>query len=65
MHKIESRSFIETFFNFQDACSWVQHHLDEHGPEWKQEQTSVILMTNGSYRAGVVFSKLQGELDYE
>lgn len=61
--KVEHRTYIETFFNFHDACTWIDHHLDEHDKsEWYLEQCSINLI-NGSYRAGVVFSKLQTEFD--
>jgi hypothetical protein len=61
--RVEHRTFIETFFDFHDACTWVDHHLDDHDKnEWHLEQCSINLI-NGGYRAGVVFSKLQPEFD--
>ena len=55
-------SMVETFFNFQDACLWVEKHLEEYDPrEWYLEQSSINLI-NGAYRCGVVFSKLQKDL---
>lgn len=60
--KRECRTYIEIFFNFLDASHWIEKHLEEHNKdEWYLEQCSINLI-NGAYRAGVVFSKTQGDL---
>lgn len=48
---------LETFMNFQDASSWIEHHLDEHPPEdWELVECRINLL-GGLYRAGVSFRK--------
>lgn len=60
--KRDTRTFIETFFNFQEASLWIEKHLEEYdSKEWFLEQCSINLI-NGGYRCGVVFSKAQMEM---
>lgn len=56
-------SFVETFFNWHDAVTWIEGHLADFDLDhWSVEQCSVNLMPNGSYRAGIVFAQRQKEL---
>lgn len=50
-------SFVNVFFNFQDACMWMDHHLEEHpGNEWNVLECRIVFL-NGAWRAGVVFER--------
>lgn len=64
--KREFRSFVETFFSFEDAVVWIEGHLRDYKDQvdyWHTEQVSINLMPSGAYRAGFVVSAVQGELN--
>lgn len=61
---VAEMSFVETFFNWYEASTWVEGHLRDVDMEvWHIEQCSVNLMPNGTFRAGIVFSQRQKELE--
>jgi hypothetical protein len=57
-------SAVEIFFNWYDAATWIEGHLEDTDKEdWIIEQCSINLMPNGGYRAGFVRSKRQKSLE--
>ena len=55
---MNNTTFLDVFFSFQDACMWIEHHLEEHPPsEWNILECKIEYI-NGGWRAGVIFEQL-------
>lgn len=66
VHSRQSRTYIETFLNYEDAEVWLSRHLQEfkendEDHDWVIEQASINYI-NHQWRAGFVMSRKQGEL---
>lgn len=62
---MEYNSFIETFFNWYDASTWLAAHIEELDTDkWVIEQASINYI-DGIWRAGFVISKRQMEMNLD
>lgn len=62
---MEYKTFIETFFNWYDASTWLSHHIDEVDlDDWVIEQASINYINN-AWRAGFSVSKRQTEMQLD
>ena len=64
----QTKSFVDTFFNWFDASDWITGHITDFGSwddtdDWSIHELEIKLMSSGAYRAGIVFSKKQMEMD--
>lgn len=63
--KFKKHSSAELFFNFKDAASWLERHVDEVnelGTDYMITELELKLMPSGAYRAGIVIGSKQIEM---
>lgn len=56
-------TYVETFFNLDDAVRWVEYHVDEHPKDEYELLELRINYLGGAFRAGVSFKKLNHQLE--
>lgn len=60
----EVHSFLDVFFNFDDAETWRDGHVDDHPTEdWEIVDDEIYLLEHGGYRAGIIFKKKSEQLE--
>lgn len=59
---IMRKVFIETFSCYEDAETFLSNHLNEHKDDWWVVEATIVFIRKDAWRAGVIFSKTQGEL---
>lgn len=64
----KTQSYVDTFFNWFDASDWVTSQITDYGTwqdadDWIIHELEIKLMPSGGYRAGIVFSNKQMELN--
>lgn len=59
---VNRHSYVQTFFDFNDASTWIEKHMEEHPKKdgWVMEQFGINLV-NHAYRAGISFRNIAGE----
>lgn len=67
--KTETKSYVDLFFNYEDADAYIYQILtkfyDELQDDWFIKELEIKLMDSGAYRAGIIFEGKQGILDVE
>lgn len=57
-------TFLDIFFNADDAYYWLDNHIHEHHPsDWEISAFEILLLESGAYRAGVSFRKREAQLE--
>ncbi len=58
------QTFVEIFFNYEDASTWIDGHIQDFDekPEWALDDLEIKLMPSGGYRAGITFKSKQVEM---
>lgn len=68
MAKKKLLSFLDVFFNFDDAVEWRSGHIEDHlvgyeNAEWFIHEDEIKLLPSGAYRAGLILINQPDQLD--